>query len=95
MGIYPIACSLVPDKNHPFNKNPLVFAPQKSEVTVMTMARWQDWAGAVILPGSGCLVLPGLLGSLQPLMPAHNLEGSPIFTLIYIHDEIRHHWLSY
>ena len=28
MEIYSIACSLVPDKNHPFNKNHLVFAPQ-------------------------------------------------------------------
>ena len=30
MGIYPLGCSLIPDENHPFNKNPLHgFRPQK------------------------------------------------------------------
>ena len=75
MGIYPIGCSLIPDENHPFNKNPLHgFRPKNLEVTIMSalctgMALWY------------CLVLPSLLRSLQPLMAAHNLDSSPIFVV--------------
>ena len=55
MGIYPLGCSLIPDENHPFNKNPLHgfwISPQKprSDNNVST----GHWAGAVILPGVAC-----------------------------------------